>query len=525
MVNDHSHVDLLRIDDVAKSFPGVRALKGISFSIRKNEILGLLGENGAGKSTLIKIVSGAQSATSGTLVWNGETVAAETPQSAQKRGIVTIYQEFNLVGTLSVAENIFLGRQHKATGGLLDWRAMNRAAETFMKRIGLNVSPETTVSKLSIAQQQMVEIARALSMDARLIIMDEPTAALSQAETAQLVGIMKALRSEGVSILFVTHRLEEVMQVCDRIVVLRDGQHVATEAHPDFSVDSIIELMVGRQSGDLYKRVVGQAQSYGETVLAVRGLSTARKNPREQKTTLRDISFELRRGEILGLAGLVGAGRTEVARAIFGADPIAKGTIEISGKRADIRSPADAIRLGMGLVPEDRKQQALFLTHTTRTNFSIATLGQFMKYRFFVDAKRETAEFLRLSGLLNVRMTGPEQRVGLLSGGNQQKIILARWMALNPSILIVDEPTRGIDIGAKSEVHQLLRALANKGVGVLVISSDLPEILAVSDRILTMTEGHLSGEFDGDEATEEKLMAQMAPLEKNKSKRQLQGAL
>ena len=524
MVDGKSDIDLLRLEGIAKSFPGVHALKGVSFSIRKTEILGLLGENGAGKSTLIKIVSGAQSATSGTLVWNGETIASETPQSAQKRGIVTIYQEFNLVGTLSVAENIFLGRQHKAAGGLLDWRAMNRAAEMFMKRIGLNVPPETTVSKLSIAQQQMVEIARALSMDARLIIMDEPTAALSQAETAQLIRIMKALRSEGVSILFVTHRLEEVMQVCDRIVVLRDGQHVATEAHPDFTVDSIIELMVGRQSGDLYKRIVGQPQSFEEAVLTVRGLSTFKQNPREQKTALTDISLELHRGEILGLAGLVGAGRTELARAIFGADPIGAGTIEIAGKRADIRSPADAIRLGVGLVPEDRKQQGLFLTHTTRTNFSIATLGQFMKYRFFIDAKRETTEFLRLAGLLNVKMTGPEQRVGLLSGGNQQKIILARWMSLNPSVLIVDEPTRGIDIGAKSEVHQLLRSLANKGVGVLVISSDLPEILAVSDRILTMTEGHLSGEFSGDEATEEKLMAQMAPLEKNKS-RNLQGAL
>lgn len=508
---------LVQFQDITKTFPGVRALKDLSFAVPQGKIVGLLGENGAGKSTLIKILSGAQSATSGKIFWKGQELRHDGPQSAQQLGIVTIYQEFNLVGTLSVAENIFLGRQPKTKGGILDWGAMNSAADVLMRRIGLSIRPETIVSRLSIAQQQMVEIARALSMQAQLIIMDEPTATLSQSETAQLIAIMTALRGEGVTIIFVTHRLEEVMQVCDEIVVLRDGALVATRVRPDFSIDSIIDLMVGRQGIDLYRRAPHPAQAgTREVVLSVRGLSTRRTNPLEQKTTLKGIDFDLFRGEILGLAGLVGAGRTELVRAIFGADPITSGTVSVAGRQVSIKSPADAIRHGIALVPEDRKQQGLFLTHSTRTNFSIASLQSYLKARIFIDRKREAAAFLRLSGALNVKMTGPDQRVGLLSGGNQQKIILARWMALNPSILIVDEPTRGIDIGAKSEVHQLLRTLADRGMGVVVISSDLTEVLAVSDRILTITEGHLSGECRGDDATEEFLMARMAPLERNK---------
>jgi inositol transport system ATP-binding protein len=513
---------LLRLEDVSKSFPGVQVLKGVSFDIRQGEVLGLLGENGAGKSTLIKIIAGAQSASDGNIVWRGETVTRDTPQQAHKRGVVTIYQEFNLVPTLSVAENIFLGRQQVGGAGLVDWRRMYSAAEAYMARIGLSVKPDTLVARLPVAQQQMVEIARALSMDARLIIMDEPTAALSQTETTQLLKIMDELRSQGVAVLFVTHRLEEVMQICDRIVVLRDGAQVAIRNKPDFTIDKIIEMMVGRQAGDLYKR---SERNYNRTspVLSVRNLTTVKSNPTEQKTELKDISFDLHRGEILGLAGLVGAGRTEVARAIFGADPIASGAIEISGSAVRLRTPRDAIRLGIGLVTEDRKQQGLFLSHSNRINFSAATMKRFSKGSVFMNAALETSEFLRIAKMLKVKMSGPEQKIGQLSGGNQQKIILARWMSLSPSILIVDEPTRGIDIGAKSEVHQLLRGLADSGVGVIVISSDLPEILAVSDRILTLTEGYLSGEFEGGAVTEEALMGQMAPISRNKKMTQVQG--
>ena len=510
--------DLLELDGVTKIYSGTAALERISFGVRQAEILGLLGENGAGKSTLIKTVSGAIRASGGRMKWDGSTYDPESPLAAQQLGIVTIYQEFNLVNELSVAENIFLGRQPQLAGGWVDWKRMARDARQVMQRIGLNVPPEALVARLSVGQQQMVEIARALSMQARLIIMDEPTAALSQPETAQLIAVMKALRDDGVTILFVTHRLEEVMLVCDRIVVLRDGKLVEVRSRPNFDIDSIIEMMVGRQASDLHFRPQGETRVHSsKPVLSVRGLTTLKTSATDQRTPLKSVDLDLYRGEILGLAGLIGAGRTELARAIFGADPISSGRIEINGQPVRIKSPRDAIAHGIGLVNEDRKQQGLFLDQSNLVNFSVASLDRFLRLGFLVNRRKEGRAFSEHSTALGVRMRGRDQKVSLLSGGNQQKIILARWLSRKPAILIVDEPTRGIDVGAKSEVHGLLRRLAEDGIAVMVISSDLPEVLVLCDRIVTMTEGHVSGTVEGAAATEAGLMALMAPISRNKT--------
>ena len=499
---------MLELKALSKTFPGVRALHDVSFDVQPGEVQALLGENGAGKSTLLKIVSGAQQPSSGEILWDGRPVLMHRPQDAQRLGIVTIYQEFNLVPTLSVAENIFIGRQPLRRGGLLDWPRMNADSRTLMARIGMPLEPTTIVGSLSVAQQQMVEIARALSVDARLIIMDEPTATLSQAEVGDLLAIVRRLREQGVAILYVTHRLEEVMQVADRITVLRDGCLVGRRPRSAIDIPAMVELMVGRAASDLYARH-GRQDAGGPVVLSVRGLSTVRGGM--QKTPPREVDLDLRAGEILGIAGLVGAGRTELLRAIFGADPIASGEIRLDGKPVTIRSPRDAIRLGIGLVPEDRKQQGLFLKLAVRQNFSVAALSTFLRGGVFVDERREERSLRQLCGAVSVRMTGPEQPVAVLSGGNQQKVIIARWLALNPRILFVDEPTRGIDIGAKSEVHQVLARLAENGTAVLVVSSELPEVMAVSDRIVTMSEGRMTGTFDAATVTEQALMDRMTP--------------
>jgi inositol transport system ATP-binding protein len=497
---------LLQIRDLTKRFPGVVALDGVSFSVGHGEIHGLLGENGAGKSTLLKIISGAQTPDAGTIVWDGREATIPTPQAAQDAGIVTIYQELNLVPTLSVAENIFIGREPLRLGRFIDWRRMREDARAITARVGLSIDPDTPVSDLSVAEQQMVEIARALSVKARLIIMDEPTSALSEAEVQRLLGIMRALRGEGVSIMFVTHRLEEAMTVCDRFTILRDGKLAAVRDRAGLTIPGIIELMVGRAASELYRRPEAR-HSGGAVRLRVRGLHT--RAARAQAIRLQDINLDVRAGEILGIAGLVGSGRTELARAIFGADPIIAGTIEIDGRPVQIRSPRDAITHGIGLVPEDRKQQALFLQQAIKTNFSIASLGQFIRSGLFVDERREQETLHQFRGSMNIRMASPDQPISNLSGGNQQKVVLARWLALKPKVLIVDEPTRGIDVAAKAEVHELLDKLAASGIAVVAISSELPEILAIADRIVTMREGRLTGELSAEGATQERLMTLM----------------
>lgn len=497
---------LLEMTGIAKSFPGVRALSSVNLTVGRGEIHALLGENGAGKSTLLKILSGAQRPDAGTIAFKGQEVDLPTPQAAQRLGISTIYQEFTLIPDLSIAENIFIGREPGSLG-VVNWRRMIADAREVCRRVGLKRDPRTRTRDLSVAEQQLVEIARALSMSSRLIIMDEPTAALSAVEVEKLFDIARRLRDEGIGVILVTHRLEEAKAICDRFTVLRDGSDVGCGAIKGTAVAEIIRLMVGRDVSDHPMR--GATGNAGATVLAVSGLSRARRTNDVSSIELADISFEARKGEVLGIAGLVGSGRTEVARAIFGADRFDEGAVLVNGRPLQLTSPRDAIRAGIGLVPEDRKNQALFLALSIRENLSISTQHRLLKWGAVVDRAAEARLVEDYRQALNIRMAGAEQIVANLSGGNQQKVILARWLSLKPDILIVDEPTRGIDIGAKAEVHALLRRMAEAGMAVVVISSELPEIMRLSDRIVTMREGRVTGEMAADEATPEQLMSLM----------------
>ena len=497
---------LLRITSISKRFPGVQALDNAGLEVLPGEIHALLGENGAGKSSLINILSGAQQPDSGTIEFGGEKVTMASPHDAQRRGIVTIYQEFTLAPNMTIAENVFIGRE-PGSGVFVDWRKMAAETRAITAQLGLQLRPMSIVRNLSVAEQQMVEIARALSMKSRLIVMDEPTSALSLSEVEKLFRIMRNLKAQGLSIIFVTHRLEEVMEICDRYTVLRDGRLVSSGSVADTTVDNIIRLMVGRQVNALFahrERVVP-----GNVALKVESL-TRRGNTQDQNATvLANVSFEARRGEILGIAGLVGAGRTEMSRAVFGADPFDSGRIIIDSREVNIRSPRDAIRHGLGLVPEDRKQQALFLALAVRVNLSMAAHERIKRWGVFIDEAAERAMVEEYRKKLNIRMASQEQLIASLSGGNQQKVTLARWLALRPKVLIVDEPTRGIDIGAKVEVHQLLFDMAQSGIAIIAISSELPEVLAISDRIITMREGHVTGEIRSEDANEEVLMSMM----------------
>jgi inositol transport system ATP-binding protein len=502
---------LLAVEGVSKHFAGVTALDGVSFDVRRGEILGLMGENGAGKSTILKILSGVQPPSSGRILLDGRPFAPASPDEAKRAGIVTIYQELSLIPTLTVAENVFVGRAPLTRLGLVDWRRMEREATEIIGRVGLRLDPRAPVSALSIAEQQLVEIARALSLDSRLIIMDEPTSALTEVEVQRLLGIMDRLRRNGVAIMFVTHRLEEASAVCDRMTVLRDGRlsgNLAREGAP-IPTPSIVERMVGRAASELYARPI-QRETAGEVRLSVRGLRTERNADAPHAIVLDGVDLDLRAGEILGVAGLVGSGRTELARAIFGADRIAAGTVLLDGVPIAPASPADAIALGIGLVPEDRKQQAVFATLPILSNFSVAALRRFSSGLGLMAERRERDALGAFRRMLSIRMASADQAISGLSGGNQQKVILARWLARDPKVLLVDEPTRGVDVGAKTEVHQILVELAARGIAVMMISSELPEILAVSDRIVTMRRGRITGNMPAVDATEEKLMMLMA---------------
>lgn len=506
---------LLKMTNITKRFPGVLALDNVSFEVAPREIHGLLGENGAGKSTLLKILSGAHQPDAGKIEFDGHTITLDSPHRAQVQGIVTIYQEFNLVPQLTIAENVYIGRE-PGNPLLLSWRKMAEQTRAVTARIGINLDPMTQVRDLSVAEQQMVEIARALSIQSRLIIMDEPTSALSEKEVIRLKQIMRDLKSQGLSIIFVTHRLEEVMDISDRITVLRDGRNAGEAKVSEVQIPDIIRMMVGRAVTDMYK--VDHARSVGQApALRVENLRRRVNTQDPHAIILHDISFEVRQGEILGLAGLVGAGRTEIARAIFGADPLERGTIYVAGQPVTIHSPEDAIRHGIGLVPEDRKQQSLFLALAVRENASIAALGRLSGLFGFVNARLEANMVEEYRQKLNIRMSSTEVRVRNLSGGNQQKVVIARWLALQPKVLIVDEPTRGIDVAAKAEVHALLHEMAASGIAVIMISSELPEILGMSDRILTIREGRITGEVLRKDATQERLMELMTLRDTNGS--------
>ena len=497
---------LLDIADITKRFPGVIALDGARLSVEAGEVHALLGENGAGKSTLLKILSGAQPCDSGRLSFAGaELDPRDTPMRRQDAGIVTIYQEFNLQPFLSVAENMYLGREPLRLG-LIDWARLRREARGVLESLGLDLDPDTEVRRLSVAEQQMVEIARAMTLNARLIIMDEPTAALSNREVDILHRIIRTLKERRVAVIYVTHRLREVKTICDGYTVLRDGRFVATGRVADIEIDGMVRLMVGRDVVFLKRP---SHKTPGEVALKLEGIGRKRGSNEARGTTLKDIGFEVRAGEIVGLAGLVGAGRTELARIIFGAEGKDSGAIWLDGKAMKVTSPCDALAAGIALVPEDRKQQGCFLGHSIRHNLSLPSLGRLTRWGIFVDegAEKRLVEDYRQK--LNIRMANDGVAIGTLSGGNQQKVLLARCMALSPRVLIVDEPTRGIDVGAKADVHQVLFDLATAGVAVIVISSELPEVMAVSDRIVVFREGRVTGVLENNGVDEETLMGLM----------------
>ncbi len=485
----------LEMRHISKTYPGVRALDDVSLEVRQGEIHAVVGENGAGKSTLMKILAGAQPKDSGEILIDGKPVHIETPQQAMDLGVSIIYQEFNLVPYLNAAENIFLGREPRAAlPGFVDFKTMYREAQQIIDRLGVPINVRTPVNRLSVAQQQMVEIAKATSRKSKIIVMDEPSATLTEHELQSLFNLMRQLKAEGIAIVYISHRLEEIFEICDRVTVLRDGHWIATHDVKDVTREEIIRLMVGRE----LKHMIPKEQAeIGEPALRVRNLS--------RKGVLHDINITVHKGEVLGIAGLVGAGRTELARCIFGADPFESGTVELFGKPVRIKSPQDAIRMGIGLVTEDRKAQGLILGMVVRENITLANLPAVSAFNFILAAReREVAR--KYVDDLQIKTPSIEQIVQNLSGGNQQKVVLAKWLFTNSKVLIFDEPTRGIDVGAKTEIYQLMNELARKGVAIIMISSELPEILGMSDRIVVMHEGRVTGELTREEATQEKIM-------------------
>lgn len=487
---------ILEMRGISKSFPGVRALDKVDLSVKRGEVHAILGENGAGKSTLMKILAGAYSMDEGEIVLRGRAVDIRNPHHAQELGIAIIYQEFNLAPHLTAEANIFIGREPRSKFfNFIDQRRIHEDSAALVRELGVNLDVSRPVRELNVSQQQITEIAKALSMDADIIIMDEPTSALAEAEIATLFAVIRRLKQKGITFLYISHNLDEVFQISDRITVLRDGRCIGTRETAEVTPQEVIKMMVGRTLDDLYPKEVVEI---GPTVLEVKNLS--------REGVLHDISFSLRRGEILGIAGLLGAGRTELMRCIFGADPRTAGELWVEGRKVDIRSPADAMRAGIALVPEDRKQQGLFLGLAVRVNITAATLSSVASMGW-VSRARERAFVDEYIKALNIKTAGQEQLAGNLSGGNQQKVVLAKWLSIKPKILILDDPTRGIDVGAKVAIHNLMGEFARQGVGIILISSELPEVLGMSDRILVMDGGRLKGEFTRAEATQEKIMS------------------
>ncbi len=493
----------LHMQSISKSFPGVKALQDVTFELAKGEIHALVGENGAGKSTLMKILTGAYVGDSGEITLDGKPVVINSPGDAQALGISMIHQELSLIPYLTVGQNIYLGREPRGwLPGTIAWPTLYREAQALLDRLNVDVDAKDLVEGLSIAQQQMVEVAKALSLNADIIAMDEPTSSLTDRETDVLFRVMGDLRDQGVALIFISHRLDEVFAITDRVTVLRDGQWIATLPTAELDEEKIVSMMVGRDLGELYPKKSGATQG---DVLTVTDLADGDE--------LRGVSFTLRRGEVLGIAGLVGAGRTALAETLFGVRRATAGEIRMDGKPVRIKSPGDAMKLGLGLVPEDRKQQGLFLNMAVRENVTMSAMHQVTRLGF-VNAKQADSMAKTYVKRLDIRTPGITQRVGNLSGGNQQKVVIARWLTLQPKVLMLDEPTRGIDVGAKAEIHGLMDQLAQQGVGVLMISSELPEVLGVADRILVMHEGRITGEFSRDEATQDAIMRAATGMKK-----------
>jgi len=491
---------VLRLEGIVKTFPGVRALDGVSFSVLPGEVHALMGENGAGKSTLMKVLGGIHRPDDGAIYVGGERVVMAGPLEAKANGIVFIHQELSLATELSVAENVYLGELPRKRFGRVDWKTLAARTNAILKKLKAPFDARTRVGDLSIANQQMVEIARALTVDARAVIFDEPTASLTDAEKVVLFDVISDLTADGVGIIYISHRMEEIFKITDRITVLRDGQYQGTVATRDVDEEAVTQMMIGRKL-DLSRSALDH--ELGDVALEVRGLSCGE--------LYRDVSFQVRRGEVLGFYGLVGAGRTEIAETLFGLRDPSAGEILIDGEAVRIRSPADAIARGVSLVPEDRKGQGLVLGMNCRDNMTLPQVDD-LKAGPFMAEGAEIAIFDQYRDKLDIRTPGWRQKVGNLSGGNQQKIVIGKWLSMHPSVLIVDEPTRGIDVGSKSEIHKLLRALAAQGYAVIVISSEMPEVLHVSDRIAAMYSGRIMRTFTADEVTEDSLIQAISGL-------------
>ncbi|MFP4374827.1 MAG: sugar ABC transporter ATP-binding protein [Spirochaetaceae bacterium] len=485
----------LRMEGIHKRFPGVHALDDVSFAVESGAVHALVGENGAGKSTLMKLLSGSLAKDEGRIEIRGEEVELSSPADAQARGVGMIYQELTVMAYRSVAANILLGREPRTAGGLfIDYPELHRRASQLLDRIDVEVQPTEIVGRLAIAQQQMVEVAKALSLDAKIIIMDEPTSSLTDRETATLFRIIRELKKQGITVIYISHRLEEVFEIADHVTVLRDGKSVHSAAVTEIDADEVVRLMVGR---DLTAFFPKHEAEVGEVVLEVENLSGG---------TFKNVSFSLRSGEILGMSGLVGAGRSETARALMGIDAATGGEVHYLGERVRLGSVREMMRRGFAYVPEDRKEQGLFLRMTVRDNLAISVMERLFKAGL-VRVQRLVEVASDYVKRLRIQTPSLYQLVRNLSGGNQQKVILARYLALDPRVLILDEPTRGIDVGAKAEIHNIIGELARRGVAIIMISSELPEVVGVSDRVLVMRQGRVAGELSGAEITQDAVMA------------------
>ncbi|MBQ8508097.1 MAG: sugar ABC transporter ATP-binding protein [Clostridia bacterium] len=478
---------------ITKQFPGVLALNKVDLAIYPGRVLALVGENGAGKSTLMKVLSGVHKRDEGEILLEGKSVEISGPLASRQMGISIIYQELSILNNVDVAENIFVGRE-KQKNGFVNKKLQHQEAKALLERVGLKIDTHTKAGRLSTAQKQMVEVAKALSFNSKLIIMDEPTSSLTDKETAMLMDIIRKLRDDGVAIVFISHRMNEIFEISDEIAVMRDGEMVQHMITSEVDEAQVIAAMVGRSVNDIFHK---EEAPIGDVVLEVKNLST--------KNFLKDVSFKVRAGEIVGFAGLVGAGRSEVMRALFAVDPRESGDVFMNGKPVEIKSTMDALKAGMGFVPEDRKEQGLILKQTIRVNTSLAALSSVAK-GWFIDKKREVGLTDEYVAKLRVKTPSNEQKIMNLSGGNQQKVVIAKWMATHPKVLILDEPTRGIDVGAKKEIHALMSELAKQGVAIIMISSELPEVLGMADRIYVMHDGRIKGEIDRANASQEAIM-------------------
>lgn len=484
----------IEMTGIMKSFGTNQVLNNAGFFLRDGEVHALMGENGAGKSTLMKILTGVYTRDGGVVKVNGQEVHYNNPQEAEAAGIVFIYQELNVMFDLTVEENLFMGKEITKGFGICDKKAMRAKAEEVLERMGVSIPVDTVMSDLSVGQQQMIEICKALLVDAKVIIMDEPTAALTQSETAALFEVIQNLRKRGVSIVYISHRMEEIFELCDRITVLRDGQYIDTCEIKDITMDDVVKMMIGREIGERYP---SRNHSVGKTVFEVKGLS--------RKGAFNDVSFTVGAGEVLGVSGLMGAGRTEIMQAIFGYLPADSGEILIDGQPVKIKNPMDAMKAGIGFITEDRKVEGLMLDKTIRENIALANLGTISGSGVISKAK-EKSLISRGIEEFKIRCFGTEHECGNLSGGNQQKVVLAKWIYTEPKILILDEPTRGVDIGAKKEIYNVINDMARKGVAIIMVSSELPEILGMSDRVMVVREGDVRGILDIENASQESIM-------------------